>query len=278
MSEQFHVDRYPFYGVAQAIKRLLPSNTHLAFRSAYRAYLRAYNQVPSLSVLTSPPRLPGIDGWARVKLAYQLDRIRRHVLCPHSDQEILRFFELTLAIPKDTPGCLVEAGCFKGGSSAKLSLLAEITGRQLHVFDSFEGLPPNSEPHAEGLFGANLQNEFRGGAYCGALEEVRHNIQTYGAPAPCHYHKGWFDDTMPGFKEPIIGAFVDVDLVASTRTCLEHLYPLLVPGGFLLSQDGHVPLVVALLESRDFWRESLGCEPPPMQGLRTSKIVVIQKP
>src|SRR5690606_19018518 len=43
------------------------------------------------------------------------------------------------------PGVLVEAGCFKGGSTAKLSLLAELAGRELVVFDSFEGLPDNDE-------------------------------------------------------------------------------------------------------------------------------------
>jgi len=39
------------------------------------------------------------------------------------------------------PGVLVECGCYQGGSSAKLCLVAAMTARKLYVCDSFQGLP-----------------------------------------------------------------------------------------------------------------------------------------
>ena len=38
-------------------------------------------------------------------------------------------------------GAVVECGCFKGGSTATLSVACKKAGRTLNVFDSFCGLP-----------------------------------------------------------------------------------------------------------------------------------------
>jgi O-methyltransferase len=83
---------------------------------------------------------------------------------------------------------------------------------------------------------------------------------------------------MPLFAEPVVAAYIDVDLVSSTRTCIKYLYPLLVPGGILFSQDGHLPLVVKLLKDEHFWRSEIGCPPPQMDGLGQQKLVRIVKP
>src|SRR5690606_20070663 len=119
--------------------------------------------------------------------------------------------------------------CFKGGSTAKLSLLAELAGRELVVFDSFEGLPDNDESGQVTIQGE--VSDFRKGRYLGRLDEVRDNVRRFGAVDRCRFVKGWFEDTMPGFDEPVLAAFVDVDLVSSTRTYLKTLFPLLQPSG-----------------------------------------------
>ena len=64
--------------------------------------------------------------------------------------------------------------------------------------------------------------------------------------------KGFFDETMPHFSQPVIAAYLDVDLASSTGTCLRYLWPLLVPGGVLFSQDGHLPLVLEGFDERRF--------------------------
>ena len=74
-----------------------------------------------------------------------------------------------------------------------------------------------------------------------------------------------------------MAAYLDVDLVSSTRTCIKYLYPLLVPGGVLFSQDGHLPLVVQLLNNESSGDEA-GCFRPPIHGLGTRKLVRIVKP
>ena len=64
---------------------------------------------------------------------------------PHAQYEIISFVNAVLGLSPELEGCIVEAGCFKGGSTAKFSLVAEKLGRPLIVFDSFQGLPEHSE-------------------------------------------------------------------------------------------------------------------------------------
>lgn len=132
-------------------------------------------------------------------------------------------------------GSVAECGCYKGGSTAKLSLACRATGKRLLVFDSFEGLPEPEEWDAEHRI--VRPRTFMRGEYRGSLEEVRENVGRYGALEVCDFHRGWFMDTLPELDEPIAVAFVDVDLALSTRQVLEHVWPLVVPGGILFLHD-----------------------------------------
>ncbi|MEJ2672957.1 MAG: TylF/MycF/NovP-related O-methyltransferase, partial [Deltaproteobacteria bacterium] len=175
-------------------------------------------------------------------------------------------------------GCIAEAGVFKGGSSAKFSLAAKYAKRELILFDSFQGLPENTELHEQSILGHSITGWFKGGAFCGGMEEVKHNIGKYGEITVCKFIKGWFDDTMPLFKEKIAAAYIDVDLASSTKTCLKYLYPLLIPGGVLYSQDGDFPLVIQVFDDDHFWENEVGCKKPCIEGLGTQKLIRITKP
>lgn len=172
-------------------------------------------------------------------------------------------------------GCIVEAGAYKGGSTAKFSRAAKLADRELVVFDSFEGIPNNNEDHASSSAG---QDNFASGAYKGTLDEVRANVSRYGHIDVCRFIKGWFEDTLVQFNEPIAAIYIDVDLVSSTRTCLKNLYPLLRPGGVLYCQDGHLPLVCDLYDDDDFWEREIGVKKPTIEGLRERKLIKIVKP
>ena len=63
-----------------------------------------------------------------------------------------------LSIPKDSEGCIVEAGVYKGGSGAKFSIFAKLVGRRLILFDSFESLPKNLENHDKSILGHSIKN------------------------------------------------------------------------------------------------------------------------
>ena len=144
------------------------------------------------------------------------------------------------------------------------------------VFDSFEGIPDNIEQHDKNIFGEDVF--FHKGNWCGRLEEVRDNVSKYGELQACEFVKGWFDDTLPKFSEPIVAVYVDVDLASSTATCLKYLYPKLVPGGVLYSQDGHLPLVLEVLSDDQFWKETVGCPKPRIEGFGEQKLIKIVKP
>lgn len=207
----------------------------------------------------------------------KLRRVDRHVKTAHNPSHILEFLAAIFALKQDVPGCIVEAGAYKGGGTAKISLAAKHANRQLVVFDSFEGLPENAEDHQKSLQGHSIEGWFKGGNFNGSMDEVTQNVTSYGDVSVCSFIKGWFEDTMPFFSQPVALAYLDVDLASSTRTCLKYLYPLVSPGGALFSQDGDFPLVIDVFKDEKFWKEEVGCsEMPVIKGLG-KKITIIEK-
>ena len=207
-------------------------------------------------------KLPVADRLWLIRRAYLATS---NIKSPHTYSEVLSYVSTILSLPQSVEGVVVEAGCFKGSSTVKFSLAAGLAGRELVVFDSFQGLPLNDDP------------DFPQGDYWGQLEEVRGNVAKFGRIDCCRFIPGWFDDTMPRFREPIAAVYLDVDLDSSTRTCLKYLYPLLQPGGVLYSQDGHSSRVIRVFEDEYFWLKEVGCKKPYIEGLRTSKLVKIRK-
>ncbi len=202
--------------------------------------------------------------------------ISEHVPCVHTQHEMLAVIGAILSFSPESQGCVVEAGSFKGGSGAKLSLACKLTRRRLILFDSFEGIPESEDSHDRNIYGGKAF--FKSGSYCGTLEEVQNNISKYGELGVCEMVKGWFEDTMPEFREPVIVAYLDVDLASSTRTCLKYLYPRIVPGGTLYSQDGHLHAIIELFRNSDFWEGELNSQKPPVEGLGKQKLIKVIKP
>jgi O-methyltransferase len=217
---------------------------------------------------------PGTIG-ARWRLAWAFRRIHRAIVASHTHDELIEIASAILSLPSCVPGALVEAGCFKGASGAKLSLLARRAGRPLILCDSFEGMPANTEFHGQTRDG--VRADFRAGQYRGGLDEVRDAISRHGDLGTCRFLKGWFEDTLPTLTGPIAVAFIDVDLETSTRTCIRELYPRLSPGGILFSHDGHLDLCVRALSDPELWA-STGEPLPSIEGLGTRKLVRITKP
>jgi O-methyltransferase len=225
-----------------------------------------------LSFLTAryPVDLPILD---RIRFIDRLVATTNAVRCYHTQAEILAVVDAIFA-RAGTPGLtVVEAGAGKGASTAKLSLATARAGGRLLVFDSFRGLPPNDEQHTR-LDGRPVV--FRAGAFPGRLPSVQRVVARFGAPEVCEYRKGWFEETMAGFAQPIDVALLDVDLLASMRTCLVRLFPRVRQGGVVFTQDGHLQAIVDLLASERFWREEVGVQPPRIEGLGERKMVAIR--
>lgn len=221
------------------------------------------------------PPLPHLSMLERMNLAGRFATISRNVPCAHEQTEVLSFVHAVFALPTSVEGCIIEAGAYKGGSTAKFSIVAKLTGRQLCVFDSFEGLPEHEEAHDKSVLGHSLEGWFEAGGFHGSLEEVKANVERFGHIEVCSFFQGYFENTMPAFTAKIAAAYLDVDLASSTKTCLKHLYPRLSPGGLLMSQDGDLPPVIEVFDDDRFWEGEVGCAKPPIDGLGTRKILTI---
>lgn len=137
------------------------------------------------------------------------------------DRLALLGFALSRA-PRD--GLVMEFGVEKGASLRHLARLAQgPTSRDVHGFDSFEGLPGDwgGTKEAKGAFDL-----------AGRLPKV---------PANAKLHVGWFDKTLPAFLETRSEAcalvHVDCDIYSSTATVFAALRGRIVPGTVIVFDE-----------------------------------------
>jgi len=211
----------------------------------------------------------------RLRLVARFLHITNHVRAYHSQAQMLAVADEVFRLAGRPGLTIVECGCGKGASTAKLSLVARLAGGRLITCDSFKGMPPNDEHHEE-LQGRPMV--FRAGAFRGRLREVQRTVEAFGAPEVVEYRKGWFHETLPQLQESVDVALLDVDLLASTETCLVHLVPLLRRGGVIFTQDGHLRAIAARLADARFWRDQIGIEAPAIAGVGRKKFLAIRPP
>jgi O-methyltransferase len=201
--------------------------------------------------------------WPRLlRLTYRMYRNTTRVFTGTSYRAHLAMLVKLLEIPPDTEGVVVECGCYLGGSTANLSLICQAVGRELIVYDSFEGLP---------LSDANdrMASPAAAGFLQGPIEVVRANVEAYGAIEVCQFRKGWFSETLPHHREPIVLCFLDVDFQSSIHECLIHLWPRLTKRGYLFTDDFPVLDLCAVFFSEEFWKREFDRTPPGLIGAGT---------
>ena len=152
--------------------------------------------------------------------------------------EYMRNLALTATV--NAPGCVIECGVWKGGSSAGM---AEVLGpeREYFLFDSFQG---HVDPQPiDGPAAIAWQADKNGPWYFNnavvGTEDAEAAMNNSGAK---NYKlvKGWFEDTLATFvpPSPIAVLRIDCDWYASTMTCLRALFPYLAEDGILIA-DGY---------------------------------------
>lgn len=123
-------------------------------------------------------------------------------------------------------GGFMEAGVFQGGTAKMLRRVAEERGKQLHLFDSFEGMKVTDselDRHTSGDFADT------------SLEGVQ---KVVGTGEFVHFHKGWIPDTFAGLEDKrICFAHIDLDLYHGVKDTLEYVYPRMPAGGAIISDD-----------------------------------------
>lgn len=221
-------------------------------KSAFASMGIRVERMPKMTVTDEFP-FGGFDMEGEAQEAIRI--IKSHTMVPYARLVVL-YQQVAFCEKQAIPGCYVECGTWKGGASGLMAMANIKYGRerrQLHLFDSFQGLP---EPHAakDGLLAVEWSRKFGGGGE-GRLKAIQGTYESVGTLAVnrelmekvvgydlrcLHYHEGWFQDTVPR-DAPTLGPIailrLDGDWYESTKVCLDHLYDHVVPGGFVIMDD-----------------------------------------
>jgi Macrocin-O-methyltransferase (TylF) len=171
-----------------------------------------------------------LDYVSRSKLSF----IRRPSLEMHRD--LIHDIE-----SNQIPGMLLECGVAKGGSSVLFSVVKN-PERCLHLFDTFQGIPPPSK-----FDGADVHKRYKdiqdgkaGENYYGYMKDllgfVQDNINKAGNNQSVSLHKGLFNGTVWPVG-PVAFLHLDGDWYESTYGMLERVQPLLSVGGYIVVDD-----------------------------------------
>jgi hypothetical protein len=247
----------------------LPYERRRALELSYAALLERLT-LPLVASRLAHPTVPVAHRPSRGAARALVRRVRRIVASvpsASSAPEHLAMIQRLLLVEPAVPGVVVECGCWKGASTSSLSVAAEIVDRPLRVFDSFAGLPPVADVDREHVLVDRPEvHTYEAGMFAGRLDEVRANVAAHGEIGRCTFHEGWFSDTLPGFDEPVVLAFVDVDLRTALEECVEHLWPRLQPGCALFVHEAPHHEIASLFYDEEWWRERLGEPAPGLAG------------
>ncbi|HBO45214.1 MAG TPA: macrocin-O-methyltransferase [Planctomycetaceae bacterium] len=218
-------------------------------------------------------RLVG-GGWVERTYLNALSWIQFRVLSTHKSPDVVRLLRQTRRQRRSLmsayeiwilhayamaqsrrPGAMAEVGVFQGVSA---KLLCECKGdKELHLFDTFEGLPANC---------AKDGNVHRLGQYATSVEGVQAFLDGY---ENVHIHKGLFPDSAADLEaKQYCFVNLDVDLYGGTLAGLEYFYPKMIPGGVILSHDYSV-----LAGVRKAFDEFLADKPEPLVELPSTQCV-----
>ncbi len=179
------------------------------------------------------------------------------------------------AIDEWVPGDMVECGAYAGAQCAAMAraILDAEERRSVYAFDSFQGIPM-AGPHdnesirgcigepPDGMEGALVST----GVSACSVDNFLKNWEGWDLPQEMlQIREGWFQDTVPGCEDPeaIAVLRLDGDLYESTKVCLEHLYPRLSPGGFLIIDDY---ALTGCRKAVDEYFEGKEFNPTPIEG------------
>lgn len=195
---------------------------------------------------------------SKKQLLADFSTIQQNIICAHSPADYILIAQMILAAKGDGP--IIECGAYKGGSSAKLSLIAKLTQRKLYVCDSFSGIPPITK--ADRI----LNNRFETGDYLGTLPEVQRAVEHYGSIGSTTFIQGYFEKTLPKLKVKPAIIMIDVDLVSSARTCLEYLWPQTRKGGLWFTHEAELPTYIHGVFNSTWWHKTFKHCPPLVVG------------
>jgi O-methyltransferase len=133
---------------------------------------------------------------------------------------------------ESVPGVVVECGVLDGGTSALMAYATAWSGRAVHMFDSWQGLPKTQIQDGKGA-------RKWAGQVVGSPIRVLECMESLNIDASrLHFHIGWFHETFPKAVVASIALLhIDCGFYEPTKLCLQTWYPKVSPGGFLQFDD-----------------------------------------
>jgi len=137
-------------------------------------------------------------------------------------------YSLALDASHRCSGAIAECGVYRGGTARILAEL--LPDRQLHLFDTFAGMPatdPARDLHKQGDFADT------------DVASVREYLSGF---TNVNLVPGFIPDSLSAvFKETFSFVHVDLDIYSAIKSACEFFYPRMAPGGILLFDDYGFP-------------------------------------
>jgi len=160
----------------------------------------------------------------RAKVMVLVRKIKRETDFLIFDNEAQQIY-MAVRATKKIKGDIAELGSYTGGSA---KLISEAKGeRTLHLFDTFEGLPPPSKKDTPDQF---YESQFQS-----SLENLKNYLKNY---PNIHIYPGFFPNTAESIKdEKFSFVNLDADLYEGTLSGLKFFYPRVNRGGIIICHD-----------------------------------------
>lgn len=199
-------------------------------RIGYRAYKVGKG---TTYTLCPPYRYSTYSPWFEDEFLEFYDKIKHHTLVKEDRcYTIDRFCRHCRAIDGD----FAECGVFRGGTAfliahAMQNNVAQTRRKQLHLFDTFIGMPSlaDGDPsgHRVGDFGDS------------SLRRVQDYLQAFPR---VEYHPGCIPETFNAVRErKFCFVHIDVDLYQTTKDCCHFFYDRMSRGGVMIFDDYGFP-------------------------------------
>ncbi|MDK9699431.1 MAG: TylF/MycF family methyltransferase [bacterium] len=157
------------------------------------------------------------------ELCAEYDHIASNTVVDRKRVFMLKQFAQTV---KNVTGDVAEIGVYRGGTAWLLAHSLRTTGKKIHLFDTFEGMPdvhPDKDKHRKGDFNDTT------------LEQVKAFLNAY---SDVKFYPGFFPATSsPVAETKFCFVHIDVDIFQSVWDCCEFFYPRLAPNGVMVFDD-----------------------------------------
>jgi O-methyltransferase len=158
-----------------------------------------------------------------------LEIAHENVWMTNHDRLVNVYWALSQVLVFGVEGAVVEIGCHAGGTSVFFQMIIDHFDphRELHLYDSFQGMPEPGEKDAYLVKGDRAAK----------ADDVVAAFERRGLRQP-FIHPGWFEETLPTkLPDHVAMAYLDGDFYESIMVSLQEVWRRLSPNGLILIDD-----------------------------------------